>query len=611
MIQIDKVGEEYQIRFRYNPELITEIKLIPGKAWNPDLKCWTLPIDKLGLFLNQLKGTQYEKEIKITSDENIGKDETFSFQTEIPEVDISNIPFYIKEGFNPMQHQLEFMKYAIDRQNREYRTGFLCADEQGLGKTLESINLAIYNRKALKVKRCLIICNVNSSKYNWSNEVSAHTNGKFEGYLLGTRKVRRRKTKVTEDEVKGSKEKLEDLKTLRRYGDKSDSLLPFFIITNIESLGMKQGRLYPISDRIIELINDNQIGMIVIDEIHKNSSPTSHQGKQLMKIYQKTKGKCIWLPLTGTPIVNTPLDCFLPMMLSGAHNYKSYYDWSKHFCVYGGYGSHEVIAYKNISELKLMMSRNMIRRTKDQALDLPDKIYFNEFVDNTAYQRKMYEDVTVDLLAQAGEISQSLNPMTKFLRLRQVNGSPEIIDSNLAVDDKYIRCNAKLTRLLEILEDIHERKEKVVIFSNWVEPLRTLYRYVASRYKVCCFTGSMKEADRQKHKQVFMTNPEYTVMLGTIGALGTTHTLTAANNIIFYDEPWTYTDKAQAEDRCHRIGTKSSVNIYTILTRNTVDERVHDIVYEKRDTAGFIVDGKLDFKNNPDLVYKLLGQESR
>lgn len=611
MIQIDKVDNEYQIRFKYNPELIQEIKLIPGKVWHPDIKCWTLPIDKLGMFLNVLKGTPYEKEIKIHSDEDIGKNDTLGTTQEIPEVDMSNVPFYVKEGSKPMNHQLDFMKYAIDRQNKNYRTGFLCADEQGLGKTIESINLSIYNKRHMKVKRCLIICNVNSSKYNWEKEVSIHTQGKFEAYLLGSRSVKKRKTREVIDEIKGSAEKLQDLTTLRKHGNKSEKTLPFFIITNIESLGYKNGRVYPMTEAIVDLINKGEIGMIVIDEVHKNCSPTCRQGKQIIKIYDKTKGKCIWLPLTGTPIVNSPLDCYLPMKLSGAHNYKSYYEWSKHFCVYGGFGGHEVIAYKNIPELKLMMGRNMIRRTKDQVLDLPEKIYFNEYVENTTYQKRLYDDMTVELLSQAQDIADSMNPMTKFLRLRQINGSPELVDHDLVVDKNYIKCNAKLQKVLEILEDIHQRGEKVVIFSNWIEPLRTLYRHVAAKYKVCCFTGSMKEEERQKHKQVFLNNPEYTVMLGTIGALGTTHTLTVANNIIFYDEPWTYTDKAQAEDRCHRIGTNKSVNIYTLLTRNTVDDRVHDIVYEKKDTAGFIVDGKFDFKNNPNLVYKLLGQESR
>lgn len=100
-------------------------------------------------------------------------------------------------------------------------------------------------------------------------------------------------------------------------------------------------------------------------------------------------------------------------------------------------------------------------------------------------------------------------------------------------------------------------------------------------------------------------------MVGTIGAMGTSHTLTAANNVIFFDEPWTATDKAQAEDRAHRAGTSKSVNIITILSKDTIDDRVHDIVYGKDCVAGYIVDGKLDIHNNPELFDKLLGDTIR
>ena len=117
----------------------------------------------------------------------------------------------------------------------------------------------------------------------------------------------------------------------------------------------------------------------------------------------------------------------------------------------------------------------------------------------------------------------------------------------------------------------------------------------------------MKEEVRQKHKEVFLTNPEYTVLLGTTPALGTTHTLTSAVNLCFYDEPWNPNDKEQGEDRIYRIGTKQSVNIYTILSRNTVDDKVHDILYTKDLIAKYIVDNKLDIRKNPEVFDMLLG----
>ena len=159
-------------------------------------------------------------------------------------------------------------------------------------------------------------------------------------------------------------------------------------------------------------------------------------------------------------------------MIDG-HNYSSYYSWCREFCIYGGYGNHEIIGYKNIPMLKAMLQSNMIRRLKKDILDLPPKLYYDEYVENTPYQDKLEEKLIQEAFDHADEIASSMNPMVKFLRLRQVNGSPELVDPDLKADSDYINKNAKLKRLLEILEDIHDRHEKVVIFSNWVDPLRT------------------------------------------------------------------------------------------------------------------------------------------
>ena len=116
----------------------------------------------------------------------------------------------------------------------------------------------------------------------------------------------------------------------------------------------------------------------------------------------------------------------------------------------------------------------------------------------------------------------------------------------------------------------------------------------------------MKQDERENEKKRFIEDPDCTVIIGTIGALGTMHTLTVANNVIFYDEPWNATDKEQAEDRVHRIGTSQSVNIYTIITKGTVDERVHDIIFTKSGVSKYIVDGSLDIHSNPELFDLLL-----
>lgn len=608
-IQINQNGNYYEIKFKYDPTLVAMIKQIPGKEWNPGEKLWRIHKDKLGMLLNMLKGSKYADAYELQSNEQIGENAEIEPTTTIPNVDLTGIKLFVEDGSKLYPHQLDFMKYAIDRQRKGYRSGFLCADSPGLGKTIESVNYAMYNKLYNRYKHCLVICNVNTSKYNWQDDIKKHTNGKMSGYILGSRKRKHPKPGQAVYIVGSSQNKLDDLLCGHMYGDDTEPELPYFIIINVEAIRMKVGKRYPIADKIIDMINDGELNMIIIDEVHKNMSPTSLQGKQILRIKDKTHSRCTWVSLTGTPIVNKPTDVFLPMRLIDAHNFTSYYKWCQYFCVYGGYGGHEVIAYRNIPRLKFMLQQNMIRRRKEDVLNLPDKIHMEVYVENTKYQSRLAEEVTMGLIAHAEEIANDLNPMVRFLRLRQVNGSPELVDHDLRVDNTYLKYNAKLVKLLELLEEIHERGEKTVIFSNWVEPLRTLFKFLSSKYKVCCFTGTMSEAERQKHKRVFMNNPEYTVMIGTIGALGTTHTLTAANNIIFYDEPWTYADKLQAEDRCHRISAKKSVNVYTLISKDTIDERVHDIVYSKKDTSDYLVDNKLDFKNNPNLVATLLGKD--
>ena len=603
MISVKQNDEVYEVSFPYDPFVVEMIRNVPGRRWVSSAKMWTIPRDKLGFFLAQVKGTVYESSVKVVSSEQINQNATLDTTNNIPNIDVSKIPFYIKSGSKPYQHQIDFLKYSIYRQLKGNMNGFILADDQGLGKSIQSANLALYNKKQNKFRHCLIICCVNSSKYNWVRDIEEHTNGEYTPYILGSRL----KKKTTNSYVAGGQEKLEDLTVLKKFGAKQGEDLPYFLILNVEAIRYKVGRKYPIADKLIELINQKYINMVIIDEVHKNLSPSSQQGKQLLRIKKSINENVLWLPMSGTPITKKPTDLFLPLRLVNAHGFNSFYMWSKDYCIYGGFGGHEIVGYKNIPRLKSQLQNNMLRRMKKDVLDLPPKIHFTEYVENTPYQERLYERTAAGLIKERDTIVKSLNPLSRFLRLRQVNGNPELVEPECSITDpKYITKNAKLQRLLELLEEIHERGEIVVIFSNWVESLRTLYRYISSKYKVCVFTGTMKEADRQKHKEAFLNDPSYTVLMGTFGALGTTHTLTVAKNEIMYDEPWNPSDKVQAEDRIYRIGTKEPVNIYTLITRNTVDDRVHDILYTKFGISEFIVDGKLDIMNNPALFNLLL-----
>lgn len=604
MITVIQNNDVYIIRFQYDPQIISLIKNVPGRCWDAQKKYWTVPKDRLGFLLNQFKGTPYEPYVEVYNDERISENATLDSTVNIPDIDISDVDYQVEDGLNPFPHQLDFMKYAINKQNNGDFSGFILADQQGLTKTNEVMNLALYNRKKYGISHCLIICCINSAKYNWLYDIQKHTNGAEVPYILGSRKKR----DGSIDYNGSSVNKLQDLVSGHMFGKETEPELPFFLIMNIEAIRFKQNRHYTIREQIAQLANVGYINMIALDEIHIHCSASSQNGKQILELKKSIQVDVEWIPMTGTPIVNKPTDVYIPLKLVNGHHFNSYYKWQQNFCVFGGFGDHEVLTYKNIPELKDWLQSKMLRRLKKDVLDLPEKLHIVEYVENTPYQTQLYRTVQTDMLAHVEEIKSSSNPAVKYLRLRQINGSPELVDTTLKVDKDYLSKNAKLLRLIELVQSIVAYDEKVVIFSNWVEPLRTIYRFLASRYKVCVFTGTMSDADCEKHKQAFINNPECKILLGTTEKLGVSHTLTVAHNVIFYDEPWNYAKFEQAEDRCHRAGTTSTVNVYSLLTKDTVDDRVHDIIMTKDGVSKYVVDGQLDFKNNPKLVEYLLGK---
>lgn len=607
MITAVQKNEIYIISFQYDTEIIRLVKNVPGSWWHADKKYWTIPADRIGFFLAQLKGTPYENQITVYSDEHIDENATLDPTVGIPDVDLTGIPLYVENGSHLFQHQLDFLKYAIYRQRHISKSGFLLADQMGTGKTLSAMNLALYNKKFNGVKHCLVVVCVNSAKFNWVADIEKHTNGEYTPYLLGSRK---RRDGTVKSPV-SSTDKLDDLLCGHMYGKKEEDPLPYFIVINVEAFHFKQNRRYPIRERLTTLINKGYIGMVIIDEAHTGLSASSKQGQQMIKLKTDTAGANVeWLPMTGTPIMNKPTDLYTPLRLIDAHHFKNYYSWCQYFCVYGGFGNHNIIAYKNIPELKKILQYNMLRRLKKDTLDLPPKIHNVEYVENTPYQQKLYDMVLKDVKDNKSRILTAPDPRVMLLKLRQVNGSPELVDPDLTIDRSYITKNTKLLRLLELVDTIVSNDEKVVIFSNWVEPLRTIYKFLAVKYKVCSYTGTMDQDVREEHKQRFQVDPEYKIMLGTIKALGTTHTLTAANNVIFYDLPWNPATMEQAEDRCHRTGTVSTVNIYSIISKDTVDERVYNIIMQKDMMSKYIVDDELDLNGNPRLLDYILGSNS-
>lgn len=337
-------------------------------------------------------------------------------------------------------------------------------------------------------------------------------------------------------------------------------------------------------------VKDNHNYLVENILVHNCKDPTSQQGKALLKLQAETM-----ISMTGTPLMNNPLDLYIHLKWLGYEKH-AYYSFKQHYCVFGGFGGYQVVAYKNLDQLKVQFEDIMLRRLKKDVLDLPDKLYTIEYVEMTPKQAKIYKEVNSEIQNNIDLVQNSINPLAELIRLRQATGYTGILSSS-------IRESAKLDRLNELLDEIAGNNGKAIVFSNWTSMTNPVYEKL-KRFNPAIITGETKNRVEQQDK--FMNDDTCKVIIGTIGAMGTGLTLTAANTVIFLDEPWNRATREQCEDRAHRIGTTENVNIIFLICKNTIDERIHDIIEQKGKMADLLVDGKLTQQNRKQLVNFLL-----
>ena len=486
----------------------------------------------------------------------------------VPENKVSEIEAPTPESLTDIQlfpYQKEGVEYglAVDR--------FLLADEMGLGKTIQGALIAAGKKSMFGFKHCLVICGVNSVKYNWVKEVNEKT--KLSGMVL----------------AEGTADKLKQLEMLghrlyteaelnamgkrdRAKAEKSNEInQAYFLVTNMETF-----RNESVVKKMEELCRTGVIGGILFDEIHKCVNSKSKQSKGILELKAKFK-----VGITGTPLVNRPTDAYFLFKWLEKTN-KDMWGWNSVYQRKVGEYDYE---FRNLEILKQNFDRIMLRREKKNVLDLPEKVFEEELIEMNEAQAELYKRIALMPVDDKNFIGA-----VKVLRLRQVTGSPNYVAGvfNLPMADMI---SAKLERLVERVQELVESGQKVVIFSNWIEMLDAMEGQIGDVLRV---DKNTPMAERHEIEKLWLSEEEYTdikhpVIIGTIKAMGTGMNLQTASNVIFFDEPWTSVDRDQAVDRCHRVGTKRTVNVYTLMMKDTVDEGVHDVVTGKKTMADFLL----------------------
>lgn len=555
MVSVEKLDkgtyfeDAFKVSFKYDPTTVAKIKELSERRYLPEDRAWEIPahelpnlVEKLGIHnINSNSAVMDALKTKEIEDKREATQERLRDIKPIIDFDFTT---------PPLPHQIEAFNYGMERDE------LLIGDEQGLGKTKESIDITVARKRDLC--KCLIVCGVNSVKYNWEAEIKTHSKEKS---VMLDQKTMPLRVRALNDWLRGSE---------------------YYAIINIESL-----RNEAIQDAIYLGIKDGFIGCIIVDEIHKAKNGSSQQGKALRMLKSPVK-----IGLSGTPM-NKAEDLWNILTWLGIEK-RSFYSFRNAYCIMGGYGGYRVVGHKNIESLNAELNTVMIRRKKEEVLDLPPKMHSTEYVELTAKQQKLYRDIKQGIIEDMENILTSVNPLSCTLRLRQLTGG------------MFTEDNPKLERIMDMLaEEIIPNGYKAIIFSQW-EQVASLYNEALQEYNPVYIVGKVSPEDRQKEVERFQNDPSCKLAIGTIGAMGTGLTLNKASYVFFIDKLWNSGENSQAEDRAHRIGTAGTVNIISMVAKGSVDEGVEEYLLENKDLFDRVVDGKGSKTDFKIILYKLL-----
>ena len=322
--------------------------------------------------------------------------------------------------------------------------------------------------------------------------------------------------------------------------------------------------------------NDNYFANGVL--VHNCKSPTSIQGKNLLKLSAK-----YMILATGTILMNSPLDAYVPLKWIGADR-STYTNFKFYYCNFTGQFNNILLGYRNMDILKDQLEDVSLRRTKD-LLDLPEKTVITEYVDMNDKQHSFYDNIKEGIIQQVDKVKMSTASLLAIVtRLRQATACPSI----LTTENIH---SSKIERASDLAKQIIENGDKVVIFSTFKDSLYELEKEFNEIDYVVCH-GDVSDSDINILKNRFQEDDNCKVMLATWQKMGTGITLTAASYAIFLDTPWTSSQAQQAEDRIYRIGSKKPVFIYYLVCKDTIDKRVNEIVKDKQLLSDYVVDGE-------------------
>ncbi len=334
-----------------------------------------------------------------------------------------------------------------------------------------------------------------------------------------------------------------------------------FVIVNYDILK----NFHNTKEKDQSLLNKSNFDLVILDEAHMISNPQAQRTKIINHFVKDIKR--VWL-LTGTPMTSRPMNYYNLLNIIESPVAQNWMAYAIRYCqgyqfMAGKRKVWNVTGSSNLDELRDRTSKQILRRLKEDVLDLPDKIISPIYL---RLKSKEYEELMGDYYEWYNKNPEESSSLTvQFSKLMKV---------------RKVIALEKTKQTIEIIENIIEQGKKVIIFTNFTDSLQVIYNHFQKQ--AVYLDGSCSKPNRQKSVDEFQNNEKIKVFVGNIKAAGVGLTLTSAEVVIMNDLSFVPAEHSQAEDRAYRYGQKNNVLVYYPLYENTIEGAIYDILNRKK-----------------------------
>jgi SNF2 family DNA or RNA helicase len=519
------------VKFDYDPATVGLIKLIVGKRWDPADKSWLIPATYDNL-----------KSLHAIFDTAQITEAVQQFETP-QEINAARQIDDYKFLTAPYDHQRSGFNYF-----RSLDAG-LVAWEMGTGKTKLAVDVMSWRAINHLVKK-ILVCVPKTIMDNWRNEIIKHSPFPTAPVLLtGSRK---RKIRLL-------------------CGKQLWTIAGYDSIATLEAEAMTAG-----------------FDAVICDESLKIKNPQARRSKAVHKLATIIRYR---LAMSGTPITQNPIDIFSQYkFINPAIFGTSLIAFRSRYLVMGGYGNYQVKGIKNASDLTANIYRCCVRKLKTECLDLPPQVYETRNITMDPAQAKIYDNMAQQMIAEfEGQIITAPIILTKLLRLQQITSG--FVQNGHGPTP--LNANPKLDELMDVIDEIKEQgNHKIIVWCRFIEEINQ----VCARLRQAgighgMLRGDVAGKDRQAIIDQFNTDPGVKVFVGQIQTGGLGIELTAADYAVFFSNTYSFSNRVQAESRCHRSGSEihDKITYIDLVCPGTIDELILSAIHRKGDIAAEIM----------------------